>query len=424
LPEFALPRGLRDIAPDEASSAEAVREAFLETCRIFDYHVMEPSSLELLETLEARSGPAIKDEIYYFKDKSQRDLGLRFDLTVGITRYVASKRDLAQPIRIGSYASVWRYDEPQYGRYRWFYQWDAELYGPSNSEADAEVIEFTHSLFRRLGTKPNISIGSRKVIESYIRNRIGITEEARLLDSFRAVDKLSKKSLDEIAGEYSSISKDDLAKIASFAGKKGKPDEVIRDVESQNIDASDLTGTVDALKSRRISDVEINLGIVRGIDYYTGMVFEAFDSENPRLGSLCGGGRYDSLPSVYGRPDLGATGVAGGIERAVLAYKFSKEQVYRVYVAPIGKDRKIVSEASSIASDLRSRGIPAQSEIGERSLRKILESQSAARTSAVILVGQNELSENSVRIKWMDSGEEVSVKRSDMINALEKKLRS
>ena len=151
--QFSLPRGLRDISPEEAEGFEIVRNAFTETCRIFDYKLMEPSSLEMLQTLEAKSGPAIRDEIYFFKDKNDRDLGLRFDLTVGITRHVASKRELAPPVRLGSFASVWRYDEPQYGKYRWFYQWDAELFGPSNAEADAEVIEFAWSLFRKLGTE-------------------------------------------------------------------------------------------------------------------------------------------------------------------------------------------------------------------------------------------------------------------------------
>src|SRR5579872_7340388 len=201
--QFSLPRGLRDISPDESSSFEVVREAFNETCRIFDYKLMEPSSLELLETLEAKSGPAIREEIYYFKDKSDRELGLRFDLTVGITRYVASKRELPPPVRLGSFASVWRYDEPQYGKYRWFYQWDAELFGPSKAEADAEVIEFAWSLFRRLGTEPKISVGSRKILEAYIVETLGIADPAKKLDAMRAVDKLSKKSFDEIAAEYS-----------------------------------------------------------------------------------------------------------------------------------------------------------------------------------------------------------------------------
>ncbi|MGI0091599.1 MAG: ATP phosphoribosyltransferase regulatory subunit, partial [Nitrososphaerales archaeon] len=201
--EFSLPRGLRDVSPEEFEASEIIRSAFLETCRLFDYKVMEPSSLELLETLEAKSGPGIREEIYCFKDKSDRELGLRFDLTVGITRYVASKRDLGTPMRMGAFSSVWRYDEPQYGKYRWFYQWDAELFGPSNAEADAEVIEFSSTLFKRLGTKPTISIGSRRILESFIRGTLKIEDNTRMLDALRAIDKLAKKSIDQIAEEYS-----------------------------------------------------------------------------------------------------------------------------------------------------------------------------------------------------------------------------
>ncbi|HVB12998.1 MAG TPA: HisS family protein, partial [Nitrososphaerales archaeon] len=305
--DFSIPRGLRDISPEEAENSEIIRSAFLDTCRLFDYKLMEPSSLELLETLEAKSGPGIRDEIYHFKDKSDRDLGLRFDLTVGITRYVASKRDLSPPVRMGAFSSVWRYDEPQYGKYRWFYQWDAELFGPSNAEADAEVIEFTSTLFKKLGTNPRISIGSRKILESFIRDSIKIEDKERVLDAMRAIDKLAKKSFDQIADEYSSsLSKEQLSKLVDFvklAGDVTKVSEMLKDLK---IDPSNLVQVIDSLYSRGVRDVELNLSVVRGIDYYTDMVFEAFDRDNPRLGALCGGGRYDSLPAIYGRSDFGA----------------------------------------------------------------------------------------------------------------------
>jgi histidyl-tRNA synthetase len=417
--DFSLPRGLRDISPDEAESSEIIRSAFVDTCRLFDYKLMEPSSLELLQTLEAKSGPGIRDEIYYFKDKSDRDLGLRFDLTVGITRYVASKRELSPPVRLGAFSSVWRYDEPQYGKYRWFYQWDAELFGPSNPDADGEVIEFTSALFRKLGTNPRISIGSRKILESFIRDSIKIDDKERILDTMRAIDKLAKKSLDQIAQEYSSsVSREQLSKLVDFvklSGDVSKVSDVLKDLK---IDPSNLIQIIDSLSSRGVKDVELNLSIVRGIDYYTDMVFEAFDRDNPRLGALCGGGRYDSLPAIYGRPDFGATGVAGGVERAMLAYKFSKSVPERIFVAAAGNDPKLKTLITRIASDLRSSGILAQSDISGRSLRKVLESQSSSGAKAIVIVGEQELAKDSVKIKWMSSGEETLVKMADLKNAL------
>lgn len=412
--DFSLPRGLRDIAPEESENSEIVRSAFLETCRLFDYKLMEPSSLELLETLEAKSGPGIREEIYCFKDKSNRNLGLRFDLTVGITRYVCSKRELAPPIRLGSYSSVWRYDEPQYGKYRWFYQWDAELFGPSNPEADAEIIEFASTLFKKLGANPRISVGSRKITESFITKSLGITEKDRILDSMRAVDKLAKKSLDDIAKEYSSsISRDQLTSLVEFVRKSGNEKQVAETLKKADVDSTNLLQILDSLHSRGITDVNLDLSIVRGIDYYTDMVFEAFDRDNPKLGSLCGGGRYDSLPGVYGRSDLGATGVAGGIERALLAHKFAKAVMRKFFVAAAGSDQNLRNICARISSELRAKGIPAQSDISGRSLRKNLESQQS-ETEAVIIVGEKELAQNSVKIKWMDSGKEEIVPMSEL----------
>jgi len=413
--EFSLPRGLRDISPEDSESFEIIRAAFTETCGIFDYKLMEPSSLELLETMEAKSGPGIRDEIYFFKDKSGRELGLRFDLTVGITRYVASKRELSPPVRIGSFASVWRYDEPQYGKYRWFYQWDVELFGHSNPEADAEVIEFSSRLFQKLGTRPRISIGSRKILEAYIRNNLRITEEAKILDAMRAVDKLAKKNFEQIVAEYpSSFSREQFRKLVDFVKLAGDSSKVATALWENGLDAGTLLPIVDSLHSRGIVDVELNLSIVRGIDYYTDMVFEAYDRDNPRLGALCGGGRYDSLPSVYGRSDLAATGVAGGVERAMLAVNLSKSSPERIFVAAAGSDAGLRLKATSIAAELRAEGISAQSDIAGRSLRKILEAQSAAGAKAVVIVGERELATNSVKVKWMSTGEEELVPTSEL----------
>lgn len=419
--DFALPRGLRDIAPEEQRSFETIRSAFVETCRIFDYKLMEPSSLELLETLEAKSGPSIREEIYCFRDKSDRELGLRFDLTVGMTRFVTSKRELAPPIRLSSFAPVWRYDEPQYGKYRWFYQWDIELFGPSNAEADAEVIEFSSSLFKRLGTRPRISIGSRKILESFIRNSLKIEKEDRILDAMRAVDKIAKKTFEQIAEEYSaSFSKEQFKKLIDFVSTAGGSSKVSEILKENKIDPGSLTLILESLHSRGIKDVDLDLSIVRGIDYYTDMVFEAFDRDNQRLGALCGGGRYDSLPAVYGRSDLSATGVAGGVERAILAIKPSEIVPERFFVAAVGGDPGVRSKANSIAAELRTSGLAVQSDISGRSLRKTLETHAQGSTKAVIIVGERELAANSVKVKWMSSGQEETVNLDSLRERLER----
>ena len=139
-----LPRGMKDFDRDEIVKIEFVRQKFLETANAFGFVLMEPSPIELLDTLEKKSGSAIKNEIYQFKDKGDREVALRFDFTVGLTRYAASQKTLKLPAKFSSFGGVWRYDEPQKGRYRFFHQWNIETFGNLNLEHDAETVSYTH----------------------------------------------------------------------------------------------------------------------------------------------------------------------------------------------------------------------------------------------------------------------------------------
>src|SRR5919198_3143771 len=193
---------MRDLEAEEFANLSYVRDKFVETAQLFNLKLMEPSPLEMLATLEAKSGASISNEIYAFKDKGDRDVALRFDLTIGLTRYVASRRDLKMPAKMATFAGVWRYDEPQAGRYRYFHQWDVEVYGPFSHESDAEVIEFVSTFFKKLGLKVAIQVNDRQLIEQYIKTRLGITNEERLLEMFRAVDKVPKKGAQAVLQEY------------------------------------------------------------------------------------------------------------------------------------------------------------------------------------------------------------------------------
>src|SRR3989337_3943268 len=162
---------MRDIESDEASKIEYIRQKFIETSNLFGFQFMEPSPIELLSVIETKSGPSIKNEIYYFKDKGDRDVALRFDFTIGLTRYAVSQKSMKLPAKLSAFGGVWRYDEPQKGRYRFFHQWDVEIYGKPSIESEAEVIEFTSRLFDALGLKHIIiDINHRSLVESYIKS--------------------------------------------------------------------------------------------------------------------------------------------------------------------------------------------------------------------------------------------------------------
>jgi histidyl-tRNA synthetase len=378
---------MKDFDMDEMIKIEYVRQIFLETSKAFRFNLIEPSPIELLSVLEAKSGPSIRDEIYQFKDKGDREVALRFDFTVGLTRYATSQKNLKLPAKFSSFGGVWRYDEPQKGRYRFFHQWNIETFGNLNTEHDAETIEFTSRFFDNLKLQNiSIDINHRKLVESYI-NQVFESNETTLHDIFRAVDKTQKKSKDEILQEYKQkgYSPEKLEKILEFSNLKGTPSEIEQSFDTSSLDGwNELCNLYDSLKNRGIDNIRINFGIVRGLDYYSGIVFEAFDTTSD-LGALVGGGRYDNLPNAFGRNDLGATGVAGGVERIILRLDEqgiscipSNDTTSVLYV-----NDELKSDAINCASKLRKLGITVNIDLTTKSLKKQMEISSSSKFSII-----------------------------------------
>lgn len=372
---------------------------------------MAPSPIELLSVLETKSGPAIKDEIYFFKDKGEREVALRYDFTVGLTRYAASQKSMKLPAKISSFGGVFRYDEPQKGRYRYFHQWDIEIYGKPTLESEAEIIELTSRLFDSLLLKNiTIDINHRNLVESYI-NKIFDSKEPQLVaDILRAVDKIAKKSKDEILKEFKDrYETDKLEKILEFSQIKGSITEVEKAFDVSQLESWDeIKLLIDSLENRGVSNVRINFGIVRGLDYYSGIVFEVFD-KNSTLGALAGGGRYDSLTKAFGREDIGATGVAGGVERIILTMQEQGiiPEVKQNRVAVLYTNDEMQKVAHSITSLLRLDNIPTDIDLAGRNLKKQMEIATNARFS--IIVGPKELEEGNVVLRDMIDGKEVEV---------------
>ena len=414
-----LPRGMKDFDRDEMIKIEYVRQIFLETAKTFGFDLIEPSPIELLSVLEAKSGPSIRDEIYQFKDKGDREVALRFDFTVGLTRYAASQKTLKLPAKFSSFGGVWRYDEPQKGRYRFFHQWNIETFGNLNSEHDAEVIEFTSRFFENLNLQNIvIDINHRKIVEIYINQIFDSTEPTLIGDIFRAVDKIQKKSKNEILEEYKKkgYSPEKLEKILEFSNLKGSPSEIEQNFNTSSLEGWDeLCALYHSLKGRGVDNIRINFGIVRGLDYYSGIVFEAYDSTSD-LGALVGGGRYDNLPSTFGRNDLGATGVAGGIERIILrldaqgiSYTSSSDTVSVLFV-----NEELKSHAINCASELRKLGILTNIDLTGKPLKKQMENSSGSKFS--IIFAPKEFSEKHVVLRNMIDRTEKQIPLSELVS--------
>ncbi|MDG7015997.1 MAG: histidine--tRNA ligase [Nitrososphaerota archaeon] len=416
-----MPRGIRDIEPDEYDLHARVQDSFLETASLFNFRIMEPATIEHLSVLRAKSGADVDKEIYAFKDKGGRDVGLRFDLTVGMTRYVCSRRGLKLPAKLGCVGGVWRYDEPQHARYRFHTQWDAEVYGPPTIDADAEVIDLGRSVFRTLGLEnAMVEVGDRRVVQEFITRVLRVEQEERMVEMMRALDKVQKKTRAELLREYSEkgFAKDDLEKLFDFGRLKGPPEKVLARLDEFKLAASrDLAELKDMLADRGVKNFEYNLSIVRGIDYYTAVVFEVVDAGHPDLGSLCGGGRYDFLPRAFGRPDLSATGCAGGVEREALSITNGGRTARPLaFVAYAGRD--VYGNALKSLSGLRSEGIRAEASLQERSLGKQLEDASGMGARWTIIVGRDEVSKGVVTLRDMRDRSEKRLPFDDAVAAI------
>ncbi len=394
--------------------------------------MVEPATIENLETLEAKSGPTIRNEIYWFKDKGGRNLGLRFDLTVGIARMVANRSDLPEPIKFATIGGNWRYDEPQFGRYRYFTQWDVEIFGSESPLADAEVICVGADILSSVGLKDSvIRVSNRKLTEAYLK-QLGIRSGERLDQCLRTIDKFRKTNRPQLEKEFQAvkIKKVAIEEIFSFISLNGSPQSVLEKLDSFTFKEENARKGLEELKILadamasfgRLGSCVYDLSIVRGIGYYDGIVFEAFDKGGEDVGSIFGGGRYDRLCKTYGKRDIPATGVAGGIERLMISLErdnlFPNSRLgAKVFIATVQESLKL--EATKLAQELRDHGVATEVDLKTRSFGKQLEYANATKIPYLIVLGPQELQSHMVKVKEMATRNEMEVSFDGLVAKLQ-----
>jgi histidyl-tRNA synthetase len=330
------------------------------------------------------------------------------------------------PIKAAAFGGVWRYDEPQAGRYRYFHQWDAELYDSYNLEHEAEIIQLAASFFEDLGLDVTIDVSHRELLEQYMKQELGLSDPSLAFEVFRAMDKVQKKGVEAVYLEYANkFSPTLLRPMLELSSQIG----TINEIEDQATRLSKLPkwhllhDLERSLSARGVRNVRINLGIVRGLDYYSGTVFEIFDPTST-VGALAGGGRFDILTAAFDRSDLGAVGVAGGVER--LLNVLSQHGLLKVkskplvFVASEDSDKKFVLK---MVSELRSSGIPADYDSRARTLRKQMEYGSSIGATILVRAAQKG-NENDVTVKNLVSGREVTGKTIQVVELVSEILQS
>jgi histidyl-tRNA synthetase len=406
----------------------------VEIFELYGYEPLDSPVMELWETLSAKGGEEVEAETFKFTDKGEREVGLRFDLTVPLARIVATNPHLPKPFKRYALGKAWRYDRPQAGRYREFEQADVDIVGSASPAADAEVVLIAlEFLMRVLESDYMIRINNRKVLR-------GLTEKAGVPDDlayecFRAIDKLDKigkdgvlKELDErgIGKEQSDFLIDTIAikgsgtkALEKFRGLLKGSDIGIEGVE-------ELTLMAEIFEDSGVSEfIEFDMSLARGLDYYTGPVFEGRYLGKPAVGSILGGGRYDHLIEKFGGQSTPATGISLGIGRlieVVLARGIGKKLTKQldVFIAPI--KRPMLRYATSFQTRLIQAGVSCEVDLMDRPLKRLLQQADLKNAKFTVIVGERDLAKGEVSARNMTSKETEQVKTEDLVGYLLKAL--
>ena len=428
---FQPPRGTRDYLPEDQLKKNWVVDTVRKVYESYGYEPLDTPAFEYLEMLQIKSGEDILNQIYAFRDKSDRDLALRFEHTASTVRVVAAHRELQKPFKRYIIGPTWRYERPSETRFREFLQADIDIFGVESSIADAEVISAVVEAFSRLGFEGFIIyLNDRRILKSIVE-LAGILPE-NSLDAIRAVDKIKKISKDGVIEELKKISPNEKVsiKLLDLIGLKGKPLEVICSVKQTLKDYPEGIKGCEALeelikyaRAFGFADyIEIDLSLARGLDYYTGPIFEVFAKGFEDYSSIAGGGRYDDLVELFGGEPTPATGVSFGVDRVSLILE-EKEGFKDVslgadaYVAPVNND--VVLNAIKITQSLRKAGISTIVDLMSRRLGKQFEYADKKEIPKVVVVGAKELAEMSVMVRDMKTGDQKKIKIDELVSYLQ-----
>ncbi|MFW9807875.1 MAG: histidine--tRNA ligase [Candidatus Thorarchaeota archaeon] len=428
--EMRTVRGMRDLMGPEMQVKNYLMAVAVEIFELYGYEPLDSPVMELWETLSAKGGEEVEAETFKFTDKGEREVGLRFDLTVPLARIVATNPHLPKPFKRYALGKAWRYDRPQAGRYREFEQADVDIVGSESPAADAEVVLIALEFLQRiLGSDYIIRINNRKVLRG-MTEKAGVSDELAF-ECFRAIDKLDKigkegvlKELDErgIGKEQSSF----LIDAITIKGKGTKILEKFReilkgsDVGIEGVD--ELTLMAEIFEESGVSDwIEFDMSLARGLDYYTGPVFEGRYLGQPVVGSILGGGRYDRLIEKFGGQATPATGVSLGIGRmieVVLTRGTVKDLTKQldVFIAPI--KRPMLKYATSFQSKLIQLGVSCEVDLMDRNLKRLLQQADLKNAKFTVIVGERDIAKGIVSVRNMTTKETKSVKIDDLVSYL------
>ncbi|MEM2186244.1 MAG: histidine--tRNA ligase [Thermofilaceae archaeon] len=422
---YERPRGTRDYLPEECRVRRKVLERLRSVFESYGYGEVVTPAFEHLELLSAKAGEEVVDQIYSFSDKAGRKLGLRFELTTPIARIVAERADLWKPVRFYYIQPVWRYEEPQRGRLREFWQAGVELIGLPGVMGDSEVVTVMVNALRKAGlTKFTVHVNDRRLIEGLLQ-WAGLDAE-RIPAALRVIDKLEKRGVEYVRSELGNMIRDSgrLSRLMEYLTSEDPLSLPIDDLPpAAREGAISLRELLEELDESYgiLSYVKPDLSIVRGLDYYTSLVYETKTPLGGELGSVAGGGRYDDLIKLVGGPPLPATGMAIGVERLIEALEAEGSLDVRkarrgVIIIPV--KRELVRAAIRIAERLRDHGLSTIVDLTGRKVSSALESADKQGFRYAVIIGKQEVESGLLTLRDLEKWEERRMPLEQLLNEL------
>ena len=412
--------GFMELLPDEQILFNQIKEKIENTYKRYGFLPLDTPGIELADVLLAKAGGETEKQIYKFQ-KGDTDLALRFDLTVPLAKYVAKNYgNLSFPFRRYQIGKVYRGERAQKGRYREFYQCDIDIIGDEELDLinDAEIPSIIYTIFKELGFENfTIKINNRKILNGLFES---ISQKENAVEILRIIDKIEKIGKEAVKEELEKIGieNNQIKNIIDFIEIEGTSDEKLEKLEKLGIDNETYIKGIEELKTvvKNIrlfgvpdANFKVDLTIARGLDYYTGTVYETFLNDYREIGSVCSGGRYENLAEYYTDKPLPGVGVSIGLTR--LFYKLNelniikanKKSIADVLIIPIVED---LEEPIKLATKLRNSGINTEIYLNNKKLKAKFKYANKLKIPYVIVMGQDEIDAKEITLKNMETGEE------------------
>lgn len=447
----SIPKGTRDFSPIEMAKRNYIFDTIKQVYQLYGFQQIETPAMETLQTLMGKYGEEgdkllfkvlnsgdfllkVNDE--ELKERNTLHLaaqlcekGLRYDLTVPFARYVVMHRDELQlPFKRYQMQPVWRADRPQKGRYREFWQFDGDIVGSDSLLNEVELMQIVDTVFTRFGVRIQIKMNNRKILTG-IAEVIGAAE--KIVDITVAIDKLDKIGLENVNAELreNGLSEDQIQKLQPIIILEGDNDEklrIITDVlKESEIGLKGVEETrfiFDTLKRLNLgNEIQFDLTLARGLNYYTGAIFEV-KALDVQIGSITGGGRYDNLTGIFGMPGISGVGISFGVDRIFDVLNaldgYPKDTVNSTQVLFVNFGEKETSYCLPIVAKVREAGIRTEIFPDSAKMKKQMSYANAKQIPFVAIVGENEMAGGKVTLKNMLTGEQQLLGTEELINVV------